>query len=57
MPLYEELEEYYQEEDLHQKVSLLERNRKALEQFIKFREMKKKEKYLLHPGDHPEQLR
>jgi len=44
MPLYEE-----PEEDLHPKVSLLERNRRAMEQFIKFREMKK-EKELLQPG-------
>lgn len=51
MPFYEELEEY-PEEDLNLKVSLLERNRRALEQFIKFRETKKrKEKNLLLPGE------
>jgi len=56
MVFLDELEEEETEEETDYKPSLYERNRKQLEHFLNWRQ-KKRERDLLHPGDHPGQLR
>jgi hypothetical protein len=56
MVFLDELEEQETEEEPDYKPSLYERNRKQLEHFLNWRK-KKQERDLLHPGDHPGELR